>query len=124
MITYKVSGSFKKTRSFIKRLNPDRIIPILAKYGARGCDALYEATPKATGLTANSWGYELEIRRNEYAIYWTNSNINDGVSIAVILRYGHGTRNGGYVEGTDYISPAVTPMFEQIAYEAWKEVIG
>lgn len=95
---------------------------ILDKYGKQGVSALSSATPVDSGLTANSWRYEIETKGDQTTIYWSNSNINKGVNIAVILQYGHGTRNGGYVVGRDYINPAMRPIFDSIANEAWKEV--
>ena len=85
-------------------------------------EALARATPKDTGKTADSWDYEITEQKGRLKITWTNSNLNDGVSIAVLLQYGHATRNGGWVEGIDYINPAIRPIFDKIAKEAWKEV--
>ena len=96
----------------------------LDKYGSKGVAALKEATPKDTGLTANSWSYNITRSKNSVIISFENNNINDGVPIAIILQYGHGTRNGGWVEGYDYINPAVRPIFDELAKAAWKEVKG
>ena len=87
-----------------------------------GVSALESATPVDSGLTASSWDYEIHQSRNSAKIVWTNSNINQGVPIAIILQYGHGTRNGGYVQGRDYINPAIKPVFDRIAEGVWKEV--
>lgn len=87
-----------------------------------GVEALRDVTPVDTGTTADSWDYTIERKPGSVSIYWTNSNINDGVVIAVILQYGHGTGTGGYVEGTDYIRPAMKPVFDQIAKDAWEEI--
>lgn len=95
---------------------------ILDKYGKQGVSALSSATPVDSGLTANSWTYEIENKGDQVTIFWGNTNVNKGVNIAVILQYGHGTRNGGYVAGRDYINPAIRPVFDAIANEAWKEV--
>lgn len=111
-----------KTEDFIKRIQQLHIEEILRKYGEIGVQALRSATPVDSGLTASSWGYEIEKNGDTWSIYWTNSNINEGVNIAVILQYGHGTGTGGYVSGQDYINPAMAPIFEQIANDAWKEV--
>lgn len=111
-----------KTEDFIKRIQQLHIEEILRKYGEIGVQALMSATPVDSGLTASSWGYEIEKNGDIWSIHWTNSNINDGVNIAVILQYGHGTGTGGYVSGQDYINPAMSPIFEQIANDAWKEV--
>lgn len=94
----------------------------LNKYGKRGVEALASATPKDTGKTAVSWSYEITHDRNGSTISFLSSNIQNGVPIAVILQYGHGTRNGGYVQGRNYIDPAIQPIFDDIVNEAWKEV--
>jgi len=94
----------------------------LDRYGQAGVDALSSATPLDSGETASSWGYRIKKRKNSVVIEWTNSNVVDGVPIAVILQYGHGTRNGGYVQGRDYINPAIRSIFDQIAADVWKEV--
>ncbi len=95
---------------------------MLERYGRAGVSALAAATPKDSGLTAASWGYEITHNRKETAIIFTNSNISNGVNIAIILQYGHGTGNGGYVAGRDYINPAIQPIFDKMANEAWREV--
>ena len=95
---------------------------LLDQYGKEGVEALARATPKDTGKTAASWNYAVHKSDGRITITWSNSNIVDGVPIAVILQYGHGTRNGGYVEGVDYINPAMRPIFERIAQRAWGEV--
>lgn len=122
MVTVKVSGSYRKTRSFLTKAKNLKLDSILRKYGEQGVKALTNATPKDTGKTANSWVYEIRHESNGPTLIWKNTNIVDGVSIAVILQYGHGTANGGYVQGRDYINPALRPIFDQIAKSAWKEV--
>lgn len=122
MITIKHKGDFKNTERFFKNSRNLRIEDILNKYGQVGVTALAAATPSETGLTAASWSYEIEIGSKSSSIYWTNSNENQGVNIAVILQYGHGTGTGGYVSGRDYINPSIQPIFDEIADEAWKEV--
>lgn len=122
MVTVKVSGSYRKTRSFLTKAKNLKLDSILRKYGEQGVKALMNATPKDTGKTANSWVYEIRHELNGPTLIWKNTNIVDGVSIAVILQYGHGTANGGYVQGRDYINPALRPIFDQIAKSAWKEV--
>ena len=122
MITCTVSGSYKKTRNFLKRNSNMELKSILDKYGKKGVDALSKNTPKDSGKTASSWSYEIEKTSGGAAIYWKNKNINKGVSIALILQYGHGTGTGGYVQGRDYINPALQPVFDEIAESAWKEV--
>lgn len=122
MIFFENKGSLPKTGRFLNFLLNWDFKRNLAKYGQLGVDALASATPKDTGKTANSWNYEITKENGKYTIYWTNSNINDGVPIAVILQYGHGTGSGGYVQGRDYINPALRPIFDQIAEDAWEEV--
>ena len=122
MIVIKHRGNFNNTEKFLKQATKYGYLHILEKYGREGVAALASATPVDSGLTTSSWGYEVHSSGSSFTIYWTNSNIVDGVSIAVILQYGHGTRNGGYVQGRDYINPAIKPIFDKIADEAWKEV--
>lgn len=122
MIRFKQTGDFKHTESFFRKVREKSYLNTLRKYGQAGVDALASATPKESGETASSWDYEIVHGENGYSIYWTNSHINKGVNIAVILQYGHGTGTGGYVKGVDYINPAVRPIFDEIANEAWKEV--
>lgn len=123
MITLAVKGDFKKTRRMLEKSKHMDIRNILNKYGKEGVEALRLATPKDSGKTADSWGYKVSYGHDGAAIYWTNSNIVDGVNIAIILRYGHGTGTGGYVRGRDYLSPAIQPIFDDIAESAWKEVV-
>ena len=122
MITFKVSGDYKKTERWLtshKQLNIDEI---LNRYGRAGVDALKGATPVLTGKTAASWSYEIEKSGNNYTISFKNDNINRGVNIALILQYGHGTGTGGYVAGRDYINPAIAPIFDKLADDAWREI--
>lgn len=123
MITIKARGDFRKTESFFNRLIKADYLSILSKYGRRGVDALAAATPADSGRTASSWEYQIVDSGDSASIIWSNTNVNKGVNIAVILQYGHGTRNGGYVQGRDYINPAMQPIFDEIANEAWMEVI-
>jgi hypothetical protein len=122
MIRVKHRGSFKRTDAFLKRAVRFSPEIILRKYGREGVAVLKAATPVDTGLTANSWDYTIEKNGRSYKLYWTNSNIVQDVSIAVVLQYGHGTSNGGFVQGVDYINPAIRPIFDDIADRAWKEV--
>lgn len=122
MVKYVVKGDFKKTESFLNGIKQLSLRRTLDKYGRRGVDALAKATPVDTGKTASSWGYTIEEGPGSISIMWTNSNVQNGVNIAVILQYGHGTRNGGYVEGRDYINPAIKPVFDEILNDAWGEV--
>lgn len=123
MVTIKCPKKFAKTETFFQKLlEVSAHKSILDKYGQRGVEALRSATPIDSGATAAAWGYYIETTANKTTLYWTNDNINDGVNIAIILQYGHGTNNGGYVQGIDYINPSVKSIFEEIANEAWEEV--
>ena len=122
MINIRQKGDFKKLTSFLEKAKAGFDIGILDKYGRKGVDALSSATPVDTGLTASSWFYKIENKNGVAKIEFHNSNIQNGVPIAVILQYGHGTRNGGYVVGRDYINPAIQPVFDELAKNAWKEV--
>lgn len=121
MITVRQKGDFSKTYNFLQR-NKKFNIQSLEKYGKQGVAALSSATPYDTGLTSRSWYYEIEKSRGTIKLSFHNSNIQNGISIAIILQYGHATRNGGWVEGRDYINPAIQPVFDEIAKMAWKEV--
>ena len=116
------SGDFSKTLKFLNRLQHKEYLNILAEYGKRGVEALRSATPVDTGKTADSWYYEIKQDRNGATISWCNRNINDGVVIAALIQYGHGTGWGTYVPGIDYINPAMKPIFDDLANECWKEV--
>lgn len=122
MVIRSVSGNFNRTRGLLKSSRKKSVQLILSKYGQKGVDALKKATPVDSGKTASSWSYEIEHTASGWNLYWKNSNINDGVPIALILQYGHGTGTGGYVQGRDYINPALQPIFDEIADSAWKEV--
>lgn len=122
MITIKSKGDLSKTYNFLKRAQARSFLSNLNKYGERGVNALSAATPVSTGKTAASWSYEISHSTTGVAIVWKNSNVVNGVPIAVILQYGHGTRNGGYIQGRDYINPAIQPIFDEILDSAWKEV--
>ena len=122
MIKIRQKGDFKKLTSFLERAKDSLNIGVLDKYGRKGVAALSSATPVDTGLTASSWFYKIENKNGVAKIEFHNSNIQNGVPIAVILQYGHGTRNGGYVVGRDYINPAIQPVFDELAKNAWKEV--
>lgn len=122
MITFTQKGDFKKTDSYLQKLLGFGKASFLDKYGRMGVDALSSATPIETGETAHSWGYEIVREKDTASIVFTNTHINDGVNIAIILQYGHGTGTGGWVEGRDYINPAVQPIFDQILNEVLREV--
>lgn len=121
-VKFEVSGGFTKTERFLNRMKRREYLNVLDEFGRDGVQALRNATPVDSGATAEAWDYEIKRTRNYTEIVWTNSNINDGVPIAVILQYGHGTGTGGYVQGRDYINPAIRPMFDKIAEKAWKVV--
>ena len=122
MIKFVQKGNFNRINKFLVFASKLNIKTRLDKYGMMGIEALASATPKDSGKTADSWSYEIQGNSESVSIVWTNNNINDGVNIAVILHYGHGTGTGGYVEGRGYISPAIQPIFDQIANDAWGEV--
>ena len=121
-VKFEVSGGFTKTERFLNRMKRREYLNVLDEFGRDGVQALRNATPVDSGATAEAWDYEIKRTRNFTEIVWTNSNINDGVPIAVILQYGHGTGTGGYVQGRDYINPAIRPVFDKIAEKAWKVV--
>lgn len=122
MIEFRHKGNFSKTTQFLERAKSFAKLSDLDKYGKEGVAALKSATPVDTGLTANSWYYTIERKNSSVSIIFHNSNIQNGVPIAIILQYGHGTRNGGWVQGRDYINPAIQPIFDKITDQAWKEV--
>lgn len=122
MITISSHGSFENTEKFLKRMSDRSIFDSLSRYGEEGVQALSQATPKDSGDTAQSWVYEIERTSTSYAIIWSNTNVVDGVPIAVLIQVGHGTGTGGYVSGRDYINPALRPVFDRIAASVWKEV--
>ena len=122
MITFKHKGNFERTDRLLKGAKEKKYLKVLDKYGQEGVAALAAATPTDSGLTAESWDYKIQNGSGEYRIMWTNSNVNDGVPIAIIIQYGHGTGTGGYVQGRDYINPAMRSVFDNIADKAWEEV--
>lgn len=116
------NARFPRTTRYLEKLRRGAHIRDLDRYGREGVAALAAATPRDTGLTANSWSYTVVRTKKRATISFHNSNIQNGVPIAIILQYGHGTRNGGWVEGRDYINPAIQPIFDKLASDAWKEV--
>ena len=122
MITFRQKGDFSKFTKFLERAKEVVKMGDLDKYGAAGVAALASATPRDTGETASSWYYTIENKNGRATISFNNSNIQNGVPIAIILQYGHATGTGGWVEGRDYINPAIRPIFDKIANDAWKEV--
>jgi hypothetical protein len=122
MITITQKGSFDNTERYLSRLKKADQFAFLNKYGNEGVVALSNATPRESGLTAESWYYSIVARKGYYSIRWHNRHVEDGIPIAVLIQYGHGTRTGGYVQGQDYIMPAIRPIFERILAEAMREV--
>ena len=122
MISFRQKGDFSKLTKFLERAKETVYLGDLNKYGRQGVAALASATPIDSGETADSWYYEIENNKESATITFYNSNVQNGVPIAIILQYGHGTRNGGWVEGRDYINPAIQPIFDQIVDDAWREV--
>lgn len=122
MIEFRQKGDFSKLTRFLEKAKESVKLGDLDRYGREGVAALSSATPKDSGLTASSWYYEIKHENGSSSISFHNSHVNKGVNIAIILQYGHATRNGGWVEGRDYINPAIQPLFDKIAENAWKEV--
>lgn len=122
MISFRHKGDFSKGDRYLEKLRESVKLGVLDKYGRAGVAALSSATPVDTGLTANSWFYGIEHLSGSDKIVFNNSNIQNGVPIAIILQYGHGTGTGGWVQGRDYINPAIQPIFDQMTKEVWKEV--
>lgn len=123
MISFRSKGDFSKATRYFEQLSKiSNLEQVLSKYGQMGVSALASATPTDTGLTASSWYYEIEHQNGGVTLSFKNSNVNKGVNIAIIIQYGHGTGTGGWVEGRDYINPAIQPIFDKIAEDAWREV--
>lgn len=122
MISFRQKGDFSELTRFLEKAKETVKIGELDRYGKEGVAALSSATPIDSGLTASSWYYKIDRKPGSVSISFHNSNVVDGVPIAIILQYGHGTRNGGWVQGRDYINPAIQPIFDKIANNAWKEV--
>lgn len=124
MIQFKQKGNFKTLDNFFKKASNVINMSIIKNYCDEGIKALKLATPKDTGLTSESWSYEITRKSGLITISFLNSNINEGVPIAIILQFGHATKNGGWVEGIDYINPAIKPIFEKIADDSWDYIIN
>ena len=122
MISFRSKGKWEKVTQYLSKVKTVISADILDKYGKIGVEALASVTPVDTGLTAKSWYYEVVIKKGSATIRFCNSNIQNGVPIAIILQYGHGTRNGGWVVGRDYINPTIQPIFDEIIKNAWREV--
>ena len=124
VISVRTRGDFKKAEGILHRALQHHYRNKLEYYGELGVRALRDATPVDTGLTADSWSYEIVEEENRLTIWWRNSNVVNGIPVAILLQYGHGTATGGYVEGIDYVNPALKPVFDKMADEVWKEVTG
>ncbi len=122
-VVFKQRGGFTKVESFLKSEPTKRIMQILEKYAQEGVRALAIATPKDTGETSESWSYEITSTKDSVGITWINTNYRNGAPIAILLQYGHATRQGGYVQGLDYINPVIKPIFDKIEREVWREVV-
>ena len=122
MIKVTSKGNWNQTNAYLTRLSSGNHLKVLEKFGPIGVRALAQATPKESSLTANSWTYEVESRAGFFKMSWLNTHVNDGANIAILLQFGHGVRGGGYVEGRDFINPAIRPVFDQMAEEMWKAV--
>lgn len=124
MISVDQSGSFKNTEAFLRNASKVNILSVLRAQAQLGVKALSSATPKDSGLVSESWGFEVSGKGGIYTIYWTNTDIETGFPVAIMLQYGYGTGTGGYVQGRDYINPAMRPVFDAIANAVWKAVIS
>ena len=122
MFAVNTSGSYKNTLAFLKKVSNKGIFSDLDRYGRMGVDALSKATPYERGVTASSWTYKVISKKGSSGIEWSNTNVQSGANIAILLQYGHGTGTGGYVSGRDYINPAIQPIFDKIAKDVWKKV--
>ena len=123
MLQITTSGSFANTDKFLSRMSKGDIFKSLGLYAQQGVDALKSATPVESGITADSWSYEIQNNGRDFTIFWTNDHLDDeGTPIVIMLDLGHGTGTGGYVQGRHFIDPAIRPIFDQIANSVWKEV--
>jgi hypothetical protein len=122
LISFVVTGSFKRTEQFLRKVSRLDILGVMNQYGRVGVAALSGATPTETGRAASSWGYEVSRKGGLYTITWTNSDIENGFPVVIMLQYGHGTGTGGFVQGQDFINPAIRPVFDNIADKVWKAV--
>jgi hypothetical protein len=122
MVSFSAEGSFDNTEKFLKAMVKLNLDKVLAAAAQKGVAALSKATPKDTGLSANSWGYEITREGTSVVINWTNSDVENGYPVALMIQYGHGTGTGGYISGKDYINPAMRPVFDEIAETVWKAV--
>ena len=123
MLKIRTKGKLNNTHKFLNKASKQDFFQCLDVYGAKGVQALSNSTPVDTGYTASCWKYKIHEYKHHIALEWYNTNVVNGCPIAIVLQYGHGTRNGGYVEGIDYINPALKPIFDEIADSVWKELI-
>jgi len=124
LITFTLQGSSSKTEAFLKNALKVDIQAIMDSCGLRGANALARATPVDSGTAAHSWGYHTSAKDGVYSIVWTNSDVENGFPVVIMLQYGYGTGTGGYVQGVDFINPAIRPIFDEIANKVWKAVIS
>jgi len=122
MISYTVTGSFARTLSFLQKASKLDVVGILNSFGRQGVNALSSVTPTESGMASKSWNYEVSVQNGSYSLWWTNSDIENGFPVVIMLQYGHGTGTGGYVQGRDFINPAIRPIFDQIAEKVWRVV--
>lgn len=122
MISFDVSGDFKTTEDLLKKVQRLNILGVMSSCGEDGVAALSSATPTDTGLTAGSWSYDVHYSNGVYSISWTNTDVENDFPVAIMLQYGYATGTGGYVQGRDYINPAMGPVFDRIADRVWKAV--
>jgi len=123
VVSFKHGGDFKNLEKFFKGYNTQKMISILERYGQEGIQALASATPVDSGLTASSWGYRTSVSRGSFFIMWTNNNMtSNGTPLVILLQYGHGTKNGGFVQGKEFINSAIQPVMDKIANAVWQEV--
>ena len=122
-ITFKQTGDFSKVTKYLNSIKGRNYRSTLEKYAEEGVQALRDNTPIDTGITSESWAYEIVTTAKGFSIIWTNSNVTDsGVPIVILLQYGHGTRSGSFVQGIDFINPTMKPIFDKIVESLWKEV--
>jgi hypothetical protein len=122
VVEFRSTGSFQKTEDFLQRLSKQDIFAALDSYARAGVEALKSATPFETGVTSESWSYQISKSFGTYKITWSNSHVVNGVPVVIMLQYGHGTGTGGYVQGRDFINPAIRPIFDKISSDVWKAV--
>lgn len=122
MFKFKHRGDFRLTEKFLTNAKKFQVKGILSKYGEKGVSALSLATPKDTGLAAMSWSYEIKPSKRGYSLAWSNSNVESGVPVVILIQYGHATQSGTFVQGRDFINPAITPILDQLSEQIWEEV--